>query len=499
MSSRILPLIITLLLLAQTAFAQEQIPFEGGRPQVEYKKTGNTYQWKPVTEKMPSKGVVFGSGHGVSTAEPKVVSQGKLPYPTKAGALPGSVKAASRISPTKFGKVAGGILRGAAAATAGVASGGFVPLSMLACTFYCQDLFDLIGDEIVGFRTDENGDIEFLAESDDPDFIDSDGYLWSTSPSMLDPKISPGLACKRYGDNLGATSSYVTPRDVATYNCYLSKVGGFQNWLVGAVYRGSLSSCPAGRRIQISTGKCFEPGDEGYSKKSQAEYEAAFGRYASDSSAWSNSRAPHLAAKLAPQYDILDESQPADVTGPASAPISETVTRENLNLQPGTTTPAAPGHVGPTDSGTRTTTKTTTARNSYSGDTMTTTTVTNTTTNITNNITNTTINTGTSEEETDQAPKQDKPTCEEKPDSLECAELDTPEGEIPRDEIQITFEPDDLGLGGGSCPADRELGGSYVFSYAATCDMLSSYGRYLVWILASMSALMIIFAGRAEA
>lgn len=258
-------------------------------------------------------------------------------------------------------------------------------------------------------------------------------------------------------------------------------------------------SCPQGYKFNTSTGQCFEPADDRYTVKSWQELDSLFGGYAANINLWNGSRAPHLAANLAPKYDILDDTQPVSVTGPSSAPISETVTRESVNLSPGTNTPVSPGHTGPTDSGTRTTTKTTTAQNTYSGDTMTTTTVTNTTTNITNNITNNTTNVGTSTEETDKAPEKEKPTCEENPDSLECAELDTPEGEIPRDEIQITFQPDDLGLGGGSCPGDRSLGGEYVFSYAATCDMLSSYGRYLVWILASMSALLIIFVGRSEA
>ena len=120
MSSRILPLITFLLLLAQSAFAQNaEIPFSGGRPQVEYKKTGNTYQWKPVTGKMPSQGVVYGSSHGVSNAEPKINTQGKLPYSTKPGASTGPLKVSSKISPQKFGKVAGDILKGAITGAAG--------------------------------------------------------------------------------------------------------------------------------------------------------------------------------------------------------------------------------------------------------------------------------------------------------------------------------------------------------------------------------------------
>lgn len=521
MSFRILPLITFLFLLAQSAFAQNaEIPFSGGRPQVEYKQTGNTYQWKPVTGKMPSQGVVYGSSHGVSNVEPKINTQGKLPYSTKPGASTGSLKVSSKISPQKFGKVAGDILKGAITGAAGGGKiGAAVSIAGVACSYYCQDLKDLLSpSDITHYRLNEDGSVDLLSKSsDNPDFPTSDGLqYWIDIGGPLYKKIfySKTSLCKAVGEDsvpnyVRDYSLWYTDFDYVILDCEShAKVSVTAKNSSGSTVtltttnikiNSSSSSCPVGHKIDLSTGKCFEPADDRYTVKSWQELDQLFGGYAANINLWNGSRAPHLAAALAPKYDILDDTQPASVTGPSSAPISETVTRESVNLSPGTNTPVSPGHTGPTDSGTRTTTKTTTANNTYSGDTMTTTTVTNTTTNITNNITNNTTNVGTSTEETDKAPEKEKPTCEENPDSLECAELDTPEGEIPRDEIQITFQPDDLGLGGGSCPGDRSLGGEYVFSYAATCDMLSSYGRYLVWILASMSALLIIFAGRSEA
>ena len=511
MSSRILPLITFLFLLSQSAFAQNaEIPFSGGRPQVEYKQTGNTYQWKPVTGKMPSQGVVYGSSHGVSNAEPKINTQGKLPYSTKPGASTGPLKVSSKISPQKFGKVAGDILKGAiTGAAAGGKVGAVASIAGVACSYYCQDLKDLLSpSDITHYRLNEDGSVDLLAKSsDNPDFPPSDGFKYTYSRNGVTASgLTPYSACVSFSVPFAASyNQTVTKISIVAlgsllHDCRLDTKrsnGSSDYWLTSPTK--TPSSCPVGHKVDLSTGKCFEPSDDRYTVKSWQELDQLFGGYAANINLWNGSRAPHLAASLAPKYDILDDTQPVSVTGPSSAPISETVTRESVNLSPGTNTPVSPGHTGPTDSGTRTTTKTTTANNTYSGDTMTTTTVTNTTTNITNNITNNTTNVGTSTEETDKAPEKEKPTCEENPDSLECAELDTPEGEIPRDEIQITFQPDDLGLGGGSCPGDRSLGGDYVFSYAATCDMLSSYGRYLVWVLASMSALLIIFAGRSEA
>lgn len=524
MPSRILPLITFLFLLAQSAFAQNaEIPFSGGRPQVEYKQTGNTYQWKPVTGKMPSQGVVYGSSHGVSNAEPKINTQGKLPYSTKPGASTGPLKVSSKISPQKFGKVAGDILKGAITGAAGGGKiGAAVSIAGVACSYYCQDLKDLLSpSDITHYRLNEDGSVDLLAKSsDNPDFPTSDGFKYCVPSSYIDENErcvfdtveqairkllslstnSPYPFSLPSGNGYGKYVSHeITVSGTTTVVTVKNSRGSTIYTHTTSIIRSVSSNCPAGHKVDLSTGQCFEPADDRYTVKSWQELDQLFGGYAANINLWNGSRAPHLAAALAPKYDILDDTQPASVTGPSSAPISETVTRESVNLSPGTNTPVSPGHTGPTDSGTRTTTKTTTANNTYSGDTMTTTTVTNTTTNITNNITNNTTNVGTSTEETDKAPEKEKPTCEENPDSLECAELDTPEGEIPRDEIQITFQPDDLGLGGGSCPSDRSLGGDYVFSYAATCDMLSSYGRYLVWILASMSALLIIFAGRSEA
>lgn len=124
-----------------------------------------------------------------------------------------------------------------------------------------------------------------------------------------------------------------------------------------------------------------------------------------------------------------------------------------------------------------------------------------TTTNITNNITNNTSSTViTNTTQTDDAPKEEeKDFCEKNPDALACAELDTPEEEIPRRTLEITFEPEDLGLGRGSCPADRQMV-DQTFSYQPTCDTLATYVYPLTIFIATFGALIIIFVGgKAEA
>lgn len=417
----------------------------------------------------------------VSDVQPKVTASSNYPYKTRPGTSV-SVNGTARVSPSKFGKAATNIIKGAAAAAVGASGGGFVAIGSVACAFYCEDIAALLSDKVAGFIQNPDGSITAVGFSEDGYQYLSDGYEYMMRDGTW--TYIQDFACKSFRSDYFAKPGFP--------NCYWS--GGLAQGL-----QTRRSSCPSGWILGESGTSCFDPDSRPYGEPlTDAEIAANLAHYVSNS-AWPGSRAPHLAAALAPNYDILEDGS-AEISGPASVPLSESRTTENVALHPGTNIPVPPGHTGPTDPGTRTSTTTSTANNTYNGDTMTTN-VTNTTiTNITNKITNNTI-TDTKTEETDKPPeeKEDKDKCEEGAKTIDCAELDTPEGEVPRDEIQITFTPDDLGFGSGSCPADRAIGADYVFSYSATCGMLHSYGRYLVWMLASITALMIIFAGRTDA
>lgn len=122
------------------------------------------------------------------------------------------------------------------------------------------------------------------------------------------------------------------------------------------------------------------------------------------------------------------------------------------------------------------------------------TTTTTTSSNVTNNTTGTGETTTTTEE-----PVEEESECQKNPQSIGCAELDTPEGEIPRVEKLITFTPENLGFGGGSCPANvvQNLGGSPVtiVNWTQNCSYITTYAKPIILALASFSALMIIFVG----
>lgn len=111
----------------------------------------------------------------------------------------------------------------------------------------------------------------------------------------------------------------------------------------------------------------------------------------------------------------------------------------------------------------------------------------------------------TAEEGNPSTPKPESDTqdlCEKNPGILACAdvpELDTPEGEIPEDEQELTYEEESL-FGGGSCPANRTMTlqstGQTVtaWDWQSACDHLLPI-RAIVMTLAAFSAFLILMPG----
>lgn len=140
-----------------------------------------------------------------------------------------------------------------------------------------------------------------------------------------------------------------------------------------------------------------------------------------------------------------------------------------------------------------TTTTTGVTHNHYYSDNRVTTTTT-TSSNVTNNTTGVGETTTTTEE-----PVEEESECQKNPTSLNCADLDTPEGEIPRVEKLITFNPENLGFGGGSCPANvvQNIAGKPVtiVDWAQNCSYITTYAKPIILVSATFAALMIIFLG----
>jgi hypothetical protein len=100
--------------------------------------------------------------------------------------------------------------------------------------------------------------------------------------------------------------------------------------------------------------------------------------------------------------------------------------------------------------------------------------------------------------------KEDPPVqCDKYPNSLGCSELDTPSGEIPKENKTLTYAAESP-FGGGSCPADRMFssymtGRTYkAWDFAQTCSYIATYVRPLVLLLATFAAFLIIMPGKVE-
>lgn len=191
---------------------------------------------------------------------------------------------------------------------------------------------------------------------------------------------------------------------------------------------------------------------------------------------------------------LLEPQGVPTVTGPATVPGEKVVTSEQVDLIPGTTKPAAPG-TPETQKGTKVTEKTKTIEATYDGDKVTTKEKTSTTISITNNTTNaTTTETGEETKEDTESPD----FCKTNPDSIVCAEMDTPDVEIPRASRSVDFEVEDS-FGSGTCPADVyvQVNGQsvMVFDWGEACGYVQSYVRPLVLALSAFAALMIIMPG----
>lgn len=193
-------------------------------------------------------------------------------------------------------------------------------------------------------------------------------------------------------------------------------------------------------------------------------------------------------SKLAP---LIGEATAANGEGVEVIPASVTTTGPATS--PGTTTTT-------TNSGNNTTTTTNTTHNhTYNGGNVTTSTT--SITNITNNTTGDTISSSTTTSTPAPEEKASDP-CKDAPDRASCADMDVPEGEIPKETRTISYTEESV-FGSGSCPANltahiSTLGQTVtVWNWTKTCDYALPL-RGLILALATFAAALIVMPGRAE-
>lgn len=152
----------------------------------------------------------------------------------------------------------------------------------------------------------------------------------------------------------------------------------------------------------------------------------------------------------------------------------------------------APGPTSTTTSGNTTTTTNNTYNINYSNN------------QVTYNTTSTTtINDGTTTTTSTTTTADDQPAseCQKNPNSLNCADLDVPDGTIPKTTKNIAYTAETW-FGGGSCPADKYLTTHgqqiKVWDWQSTCSNLVTYFRPVLLIVAAVMAMFIVLPKGAE-
>ena len=103
---------------------------------------------------------------------------------------------------------------------------------------------------------------------------------------------------------------------------------------------------------------------------------------------------------------------------------------------------------------------------------------------------------------TTEDPKEpEQSDCEKNPDATRCKDidLDTPDGEIPKADKDVSYQAESL-FGGGSCPADKVMtihtGQQLtVWNWQESCGYITNGMRPVVLILCGFAAFMIVSGG----
>lgn len=333
----------------------------------------------------------------------------------------------------------------------------------------------------------------------------SDGYLYRLTRGNYGYRDTKQLACDDaatfYQSLFPGLESRISSRiDSSTGTCWATFDGKNDEYF--DIEQKSNPSCQPGWFIK--DGVCKRDSFEGGAEKSEEQIldEIAL------KSGWPTSAAI-LAQKMLNE-GIPIETETPDVSGPASVPGEKTVTKESVNLNPGTNTPAAPGSTN-SDPGIKTTTKTETTKADYSGPNVKTSTTTTTVTNITNNITNITTNETSEETKEDDVKQEDPPTDTPLSDIPELYKQKYPDGisgviTLKMEALKATplFRLPSLLMpslpNSGSCPSWQiDLGFSSwadmgTHTVQAPC-MVWDFGKVVILISALLLARRLIFGG----
>lgn len=383
--------------LAATAHAADlPVPYN----HVEFKQSGNTYKWQPLTGNTPGGGgVIFRGNTTVSDAEPKISTHAKLPYDKRPDVpLAQQAKVASPFTKRAFGK----------ALT--IAGKALWPIGVVMAAGEIIDYMHAEGLQNI-LNTADGITADVAAGGQQV----SDGKEYLTGGvTSLGWRPSSYQSCQAYALSLNTPTRKALYKDVSPFGtgflCNYTTQSISNNGTLGPVQDGQVvgtsrtSACPAGWYIS-STGACSQHPANTTLNQQQIEDLIA------SKQGWGPAEARALQRALNTPGVTLETGSPT-VTGPATTPGSSTTTTTNNT----------------TDNTTTTTTTTNTTNNTYNGDQVKTTNTTTTTTNVTNNTTGiTTTVTDTTEVKEDDK-EEETPTDTPLPGIPELYQRKYPDG-----------------------------------------------------------------------
>lgn len=224
---------------ALSASAQTQIPFNG-QVGIEMKSHGNTYTWVPA-QSGSGKGLTFASNAGVSTVEPKMSGDLRLPYANKASNS--KLSLSIPVDPSKVSTTAAQKLKSAAAS---MGASPYLAVASIGCAVFC--------DALIGWGLDQlkkNEDGSLSVEVPDLSAEPSTGLDYRVDVYSGEWSATALGACQAYMATFeGRNFQLSTSQPCAfSYEYYISHSDRWTSSSVSRTVRSRSSSCPVGSFI----------------------------------------------------------------------------------------------------------------------------------------------------------------------------------------------------------------------------------------------------------
>lgn len=305
---------------------------------------------------------------------------------------------------------------------------------------------------------------------------------------------SPGAACQASSDNFRANQLAGNPAWSGIMSNFITNNGSWYGCTVRSNFPGSTTYSIHYNNSLIQTQNASVLVQDGWKPATDAVVEP---KIIDKLTQWSQADYTYGTNKSLSALDEIINSGNSVQVNTVTATGQNTIVGSPVTT---TTTETAPDGSTVTKTETKTTTNTYTPTATGSNVSVTHTQVTNTQTSSTNNTTNQTTTTNSTSTNNEPPPTEDM--CKANPQIAACAKLDTPTEDVPKRTENLSYVAENLGFGGGSCPAPigwSDSLGSHSIDLAPLCDKLTGVVRPLVIAFALLAAVFIVMPGKTEA